>query len=917
MPADPSPADFTSGIRSALGTAGPPGEDAIGLIRTLRSTLAPAVPPPPPFVGDRAEEARWWWAQALAVLGDALAFSAAGLLDAWLEAVRRAIELAGRAVDTCPAEHPDRPAMARFAADVVLDACELAPWLIGPQLPEVLALVRRHCAHLSATESATRQVRALPLTIAAGGSVAEALMVLDGASVLLRGEPVIGPTARATRSMARLLSELGDGDRALALLAEVEAGIDLTLQARPASDPPPWLAAALADVRAGRAPAPLDVDSLTGRQVREGQAALAATSDLVHERWALTIDRAMCHLDLGRLAEAEALFTQLLELPDPALRAQAQMMRGIVRLERGDHEAAAVDVEGAVARVGDEGRLGWPLVAYARARICAGRGRPETDQAFAFATHLTADTGIAWRTWAARAGYQASRTPTDAIESYRNMAAAITRLRRSTLGYRLDNTSLQDKAPHVAAAVHLGAAQQDWAATLELIETFKARELQAILADRTAGVGPPGDRLAFVERRLDALEFGAVLSPDENTRRSELAALRAERVLLLEREEWRHSASGGLTPPTVPPVDLIVAETTVDGRVAIDLHLDLAASRLTAVGLRDGHAAVGVVDLPSGVVNGVLRRAANLRSTSPDSLLYDPRTTPALTLDDLLPAEVLELLDGATHLTVSPHGPLHLVAWPAMAWRGQRLLERVAVSVAPSLWSLALLGSTSPVPTAIVAFGAPEGPGMPPLGAIPGAGDELRAVVDQYAAVGLPATATTGAQATETAIRARMAQPIEPGAVLHLACHAMTGPDGAMRGRPFLDGPEDPLAAGLVLADGVLNADEIRRVRSPFAEVVLSACSTGWRPTEVASVGLIADSALGLVASFMQAGAGSVVASVPIVDDDAACVLLQRYHENRLRALPPATALCTAQRDLLAEGRFDATTIVGFAVHGR
>lgn len=278
---------------------------------------------------------------------------------------------------------------------------------------------------------------------------------------------------------------------------------------------------------------------------------------------------------------------------------------------------------------------------------------------------------------------------------------------------------------------------------------------------------------------------------------------------------------------------------------------------------------------------------------------------------------VLALLDGAADILISPHRSLHLVSWPAMKRDGRRLLESAAVALTPSLWSHLLLEPASARPSGIVAFGAPDGPVAEVLGWLPGAEQELAYAVEVFVDAGLASTAIVGPAATEQAFIDAVTRPTAPGTVLHLACHATTGSDGWVGGRPFLDGPADPLSAALVLTNGTISADELRRRALPFSEVVLGACSTGWRPTSVGEVELLADTALGLVASVIQAGASSVIASLPPAFDHAARDLLHQYHLNRIAGSPPASALCRAQASLLAAGRHAAASLVGFVAFGR
>ncbi len=864
----PAPVDFAA----TLGTAGVPSFDAVALMLDVRITWSPPIPPPRALLGDPVAESRWWWAQAMAV--EQVAIRNHELIDLWLEAVKRAIDLSQRAVATCPPNHTDRVAMACFAADLVLDACTWAPWAIGPDLPAIVEAVDAYCALLPPELAAARRVRALPLGLAAGRSIADALVVLDGSIEALEGSTWIGPLAEATRSMARVFASLGDATRAIELLDRVRAG----LVAAPGT--------------------PTDAP------------------DLEYQRKATLIDRAMSLLDLGRIDEAHRALDEVIQGGHPELRTLAQCNRAIARLESGDAAGAEHDLDAAEAAAGGPGPLGWPLVAYLRARIAVALGRDDARKSLDFATNLTKGTGLEWRTWAAFAGHEAAGDPPEALRAYRRMAAVVADARRLSLGYRLDNTALLDKRPHLSAAIHLAAQLGDWRVALEIIETFKARELRVILADRKSGVGSPTSRLEVVERRIDALEFGPPTAMDFAFSEQELLVLRAERVLLLEQEEWQRSAATGLSPASDPPVDDIVG-SYADGQAAIDLSFDRPSRMIAAVGLRAGTVVVSSLEITPEVLGAIERRAGNLRSSSPDTLLFDPSTRPAIALEDVVPGPVLDLVDGASDVVISPHGLLHLLSWPAMKRRGVRLFESAAVSVTPSLWARSLLPPNSAVPAGVVAFGAPTGAVANRLERLESAENELRSTLALFEGHRLPTRSAIGPDATKQAFAGAMTAATAPGTVLHIACHATTGTDGTVQGRPFLDGPDDPLSAALVVADGVVSADDLRRQRLLFAEVVLSACSTGWRPAAVADVDLLADTALGLVASVLQAGASMVIASISPAFDEAAADLIQRFHANRLAGELPPLAICHAQRELLSSGTHDPAAFVGFAAFGR
>lgn len=97
--------------------------------------------------------------------------------------------------------------------------------------------------------------------------------------------------------------------------------------------------------------------------------------------------------------------------------------------------------------------------------------------------------------------------------------------------------------------------------------------------------------------------------------------------------------------------------------------------------------------------------------------------------------------------------------------------------------------------------------------------------------------------------------PAAEGALLHVSCHA------------HMD-PLEPMSSGLLLADvAKVDAAEVARGSLPFDEVVLSGCSTGWRPTRVGGVELAGDDTVGLPAAFLEAWVRSVLVSVPPAAD--------------------------------------------------
>ena len=128
--------------------------------------------------------------------------------------------------------------------------------------------------------------------------------------------------------------------------------------------------------------------------------------------------------------------------------------------------------------------------------------------------------------------------------------------------------------------------------------------------------------------------------------------------------------------------------------------------------------------------------------------------------------------------------------------------------------------------------------------------------------------------------------------------------------------PYEPMNSGLLLTDAKVDAAEIARSSVKYNEVILSACSSGWRPVKVQDIELSGDDILGLPGSFLEAGARSVLVSIPLADDRAACRFMTIYHQNRLNGKTPLTSLQETQKAMLSNSEYEPFTWIGFTVYG-
>lgn len=215
----------------------------------------------------------------------------------------------------------------------------------------------------------------------------------------------------------------------------------------------------------------------------------------------------------------------------------------------------------------------------------------------------------------------------------------------------------------------------------------------------------------------------------------------------------------------------------------------------------------------------------------------------------------------ADSLLVVPTGPIGNVPFHALHDGTSHLIERMSVSIAPSLRVAARAATRTRAGTRRLVIGVPDA--YAPM------------VAEEAAAIGVigsGATVLVGEDASTDAIT----RHIDDHDVLHFACHAMHRPD-------------NPLFSALLLGDRWLTAAEVVELRLDGQLVVLSACESG---RQLGADGR--DELVGLPRAFLAAGAGGVVVNLWKADDASSVGLMTRFHEE-LEDHAPATALRTAQ----------------------
>ncbi len=768
--------------------------------------------------------------------------------------------------------------------DILMQRADLLESLARPQA-EVQALREQALAlarELGGKAYAERQ-RQLAGTHLEQGRFHEALATLVAARELFVAAGDMGSAARCTSDLANAFEWLGDFERAL---QEVQRGRALL------GDPVGELidaeavAASLPGYAArGTEPAMLDaVRQLEQRVTRD-----AARCDLLQVE-------ARCRIAQQRYEGVPA----LLEQARPMVQAYAHPALDVqlikIQLESGRH-AQALEAIQRLLPVFESGPLRRKLgvLRTMQARALNGLQRHaealKAVRAAQDALQGYNDPEAEAKAFEALGDSQAALgQEAAALDAYEQAASGFDWLRRAPLGYRLDSLALLPRLPLYRRAIALAARLGDGPAAARFIESIKSRQLAATLA--VPGGGGADSELT---RRLDLLNQQLAGVGYSGGGELPLAQLVAERQALLERiriEEprWR-------TLTEAPPIDVAAwcSRLAAVGQAALTLHLD--GSRLTAVLLQGTGCHVASREL-APELSATLSRLRQPAPTAAGEVAALDEAAAGIELADVLPDGLLTVALAAGNLLVAPHGPLHLLPWPLLKVDGAPAFQRLAIGVAPNLAGLSHAAPAA-APRGVLAVGVSS-----QHHADIDAEAECRAIARRYADAGLVADATlVGAKATRAALLARLHGPVQPGVLLHLACH----------GEFDLD---DPMSSHLALADGRVDAASIVRGRLAYDEVLLSACSTGRRGLAQGGVELSGDEIIGLAGAFLEAGARSVLVSLCPTADQAALELMQQVHAERIAGHAPRQALQRAQQQMAADGIFPPGQWGGFVVFG-
>ncbi len=460
--------------------------------------------------------------------------------------------------------------------------------------------------------------------------------------------------------------------------------------------------------------------------------------------------------------------------------------------------------------------------------------------------------------------------------------------RKASLGYAVDSSSLAEKRPLFDEAIELAADLGRPEECLRLAELVKSHWLSKLLSVPAREL-PAGSRRELVRsaEQVDQLEHAIDGAPPDDVgvlrrQRDEVWSRRQALLDDLRRTDprWAVLSEGA-------PIDVDWLVAMMQRRQQATVGLFATERRIVTVVVDADGLDVGGVDRPAAVTQALDRYAGNLAAARPVSGYLDPARL-GIDAAELIPPALLDRACRAASVVVAPHGQLHLLPWPCVPFRGRRLVMSLPIGVLPNLACLHALEPATTPPATVVVIGASG------VDATVGMQAE---VTDLRRLYGPSATERPDVQAT---VLEALTEP--GGPTVHLATHGRFD-------------AQWPMASGILCRDGWVDAAEVVVHGVTSREVVLSACSTGWRPYHIGSMPLHGDDVVGLPGAFLEAGASSVVVSISPTDDAAMRRLMVDFHAARHRGEPPLQALATAQRRRLDEGE-PAWAWCGTVVYG-
>ena len=518
----------------------------------------------------------------------------------------------------------------------------------------------------------------------------------------------------------------------------------------------------------------------------------------------------------------------------------------------------------------------------------------------------------------------------DALYAYSQAIKTVNDLRKVPMGYRLDSTYLRDKLELFEAAIDLTCrSNYDVRLCCQFIEFIKSRTLTATLSipsnqqshtssELKRKFNELSMQLQDKEERLQTLEFvqherWGILTADEAKNRKSIlngrATLLERRATLLEKIRITEPRWRSLTEPT--PLDLDKVNNILKDRGQSALNLFYRSDKVVvAVLIRDSEVSASKIAVTKEIERKLEDYHQNLQRPIDDQKKewYDLSKGLGISAEHVVPSELLSQALQSKSLVIVPHGILHLLPWAGLTFNGKMLFEYCPIGILPNLSCILTLKANFSFRPQVALIGYSDyGPQdkdnkNKDLPWTQLEIEELEGIY--YFHSGIIEKSMKDKEATEENFWKLANSQNAEGGILHIACHGKFD---------FID----PMNSGLLLTNSKVDAAEIAMSSLKFNEVILSACRTGIRPTQVQNVKLIADDIIGLPGAFLEAGVKSLLVSIPPSKDDVAFTFMVLYHKNRLAGRAPLFALQETQKTMLNEySMHQPYNWIGFTIYG-
>ena len=495
---------------------------------------------------------------------------------------------------------------------------------------------------------------------------------------------------------------------------------------------------------------------------------------------------------------------------------------------------------------------------------------------------------VSWRLHSGLAEALRQNGALDASEKEFNSAIALTEQTASRI--RLEERKsgfLSDKWSVYTQLAMLEQSRGRPAAAFAVSERMRARQMLDLLARGSVAAPHVASREEQdLRRRIDEVtrELEARTSQRSATREPALTlrsddALRAEldtaqkayTRLLIQLRERSPDYARFISPRTLSWKS--IASRLKPDEVLLEYLLGDSTSTVFVL-TRDTVAAIDLKadrDVLANLVEFARRTMEKPASASSADLWRVPLRRLYLQLID--PVEQRGYLRGKRALVIAPHGELHFLPFGALIQAGRTdhfLAERMQIVYTPSAtaWVQLSLRPGTVSPQSVLAL-------APHIDRLPASRDEVLAIGRIY---GSSATVRMGSQASEGELR----RDLPRAGTVHLATFGVLN-------------KHNPLFSFVELApsgkdDGHLEVNEVFGLGLKGQLVVLSACQTALGSGAISDVPP-GDDWVGLVEAFLQAGAGSVLASLWPVDDRATATLMEEFYKRAAKGQAPIAAL--------------------------